>query len=102
MERTLLSIPITPKLKNEPKPLLTYVILLDNGNTVEQKAHDWAEQSGDEGEGIAYIFFLDKKRVLHIEYSEVRAVLCAEHCDVAATLKALTAPKKAPRKKVSK
>jgi hypothetical protein len=86
------------KMKQEAKPLLTYVILLRNGNTIQQLAEDWSESSDEDGSGIAYSFYIKRQRVLHLEFTEVRSVMCREHVDVEATLQALR-PTKAPRKR---
>lgn len=89
------------KPKQQAKPMYSYCVLLANNNTIEVKAHDWSESSGDEGEGIAYMFFVDQKRVLHLEYTEVRAVMCREYTDVDSIKNALcpsTAKRKRPEK----
>jgi hypothetical protein len=99
MEPRLLSLPSLQKKSPDARPVLNYVILLRNGNTISQKAQDWSELSGADDEGIAYIFYINKCRVLHLEFSEVRSVLCEEYCDVKSTLTAL---KNRRRKKVVK
>ena len=85
--------------KKELEPVFTYVILLFNGMTISQKATAWAEDAGDEGEGIAYNFFMHKQRVLTLEFSEVRAVLNEQHCDVVSAIEALTYGTPKPRRK---
>lgn len=71
------------------EPLLTFVILLANGKTITQTATSWHETTGDEGEGIAYHFYVHKTRVMTIEYTEVRAVFCSEYCDVQKVVSAM-------------
>lgn len=89
-----------PLNKKKPIPVYTYIVLLTNGKTLEQKATTWLESSDeDDGSGISYHFYMDKVRVLCLEYSLVKAVLCSEMCDVKAVLAAMRAPKK---RKVSK
>jgi len=85
--------------KKEAEPVFTYVILLDNGKTISQQATTWVENTGDEGEGIAYNFYLYKQRVLTLEFTEVRAVFNEQHCDVVSAIEALTYEKPKPKRK---
>jgi len=94
---TLASAAANKKVNGDP--LLTFVVLLANGQTLEQPATAWSEHSNDEGEGIAYNFYIHRTRVMTLEYTEVRAVFCKEHCDVEQSIKAMTAPKRRARKK---
>jgi len=84
--------------KKEAEPVFTYVIVLRNGQIIEQRATTWCELSGEE-EGINYSFYMHKIRVLTLEYTEIRSILCSEHCDVSAAIKALNYEKPKPKRK---
>jgi len=86
-------LPFNSARKPAAQPMLTYCVLLSNGRTLDVAAHDWGESSDDEGAGIAYHFYADKRRVLSLEFTEVRSVMCREHMDVAAALVALRSKK---------
>ena len=85
--------------KKELEPVFTYIVLLNNGKTLSQQATTWFENTGDEGEGIAYNFFMHKQRVLTLEYTEVRAVFNEQHCDVVSAIEALTYVEPKPKRK---
>lgn len=102
MEELPRILPLQRKSMHTAKPLLSFNIILRNGNTIDLSAHDWSEMADDEGAGVAYTFWVDKTPVLHLEYHEVRAVLCKEHVDAAAIKKALTTRPRRPAKEIKR
>lgn len=77
------------KKVEKTEPLLNFAVLLRNGQVLDQRATTWLEVTDDEGVGASYQFYVGKVRVMSIEYTEVRAVFCREHCDVDKAIRAL-------------
>ena len=96
MEHKLLSL---PQPKKPAVPVHTYVILLRNGKTIDQKATSWVEVSEEDGSGVSYNFYMDKIRILTMEYSIVEAVICSDFCDVESVIAAIRRPKRRRIKK---
>ena len=85
----LRSLPLNGGRRPAAEPLLSFVVLLNNGETITQAATSWSEHTDEDGAGIAYNFYVQRTRVMSLEYSEVRAVFCKEHCDVEQAVQSL-------------
>jgi hypothetical protein len=99
MEPRLLSI-------NEPrktgKPLREFLVLLPNGKSFEQTAHDFAEitqETDDTTATLSLVFYVNQQRVLALPFDPEMIIMDKSHTDVAGVTAAY---KKPPRKRKPK
>jgi hypothetical protein len=86
-------------LKPKILPLIEYVVLLHNEQTIEVSCNLYDDLTSEDGDTTAYRFFKDKKIILELEGSAVRAIISktdVNHLDVIKALKKV----KPRRKKV--
>ena len=85
---------ITLKKQNQPKPLITYKILLSNGQVIECLAETYEGICDENGDILAYQFFKDKRIVLELSGIAVNCIMDNDSVDVSKVIAAL---KKKPR-----
>jgi hypothetical protein len=92
-------LPFSPSKKKE-KPLREFCILLPNGKTFEQKAHDFSEitmESEDATATLCLAFYIDQQRVLALPYNPEMVIMDKAHTDVTAVMAAYKKPKRIKR-----
>lgn len=83
--------------KKKEKPLREFCVLLPNGKTFEQRAHDFNEITMESEESTATLclaFYIDNQRVLALPYDPEMVIMDKAHTDVQAVMAAYKKPKR--------
>ena len=81
--------------KKKEKPLREFLILLPNGKSFEQKAHDFAEitqETDDTTATLCLAFYIDNQRVLALPFDPEMIIMDKSHTDVAGVTAAYKKP----------
>lgn len=80
-------------LKNKVVPLVSYAILLSNGQVIDIDCHRYEDVASEDGETIAYKFYKDKNVIAELEGGAVRAIISKTDVNHEMVIKALKKPK---------
>lgn len=86
-------------LKTKTLPLVSYAVLLSNGQVIDIDCHRYEDVASDDGETIAYKFYKDKNVIMELEGHAVRAIISKTDVNHIEVIKALKKPKTRRRAK---